>query len=230
MKESDRSIACTPLAASPAHLWKHLLHIFGSIACTSLAASPAPHLWQHSLHFCSIACTTFGSTACTSAASPAPHLWQQSPAHLWQHRLHTFGSIACTPLAASPALLLQHRLHTFCSYLEETSFITEAFISSPRRYITRRGRPNTIYSDNGTNCQGAVNELQEDDTMLQPHPDSQSPRLPDHRMMPMEIHPSTRTTFRGPLGSSRQVRQIPPETHLACKHCITRRTLPYCLR
>ena len=48
-----------------------------------------------------------------------------------------------------------------------TSFTTEAFIAALRRFIARRGRPHTIYSDNDTNFQGAVNHLREVDTMLQ---------------------------------------------------------------
>jgi hypothetical protein len=36
-----------------------------------------------------------------------------------------------------------------------TSLSTEAFLQSLRRFIARRGRPTTIYSDNGTNFVGA---------------------------------------------------------------------------
>ncbi|GBM17032.1 hypothetical protein AVEN_133302-1 [Araneus ventricosus] len=36
-----------------------------------------------------------------------------------------------------------------------TSLTTEVFIQSLRRFIVRRGRPTTIYSDNGTNFKGA---------------------------------------------------------------------------
>jgi hypothetical protein len=48
-----------------------------------------------------------------------------------------------------------------------TSLTTEAFVSALRRIIARRGRPNIIYSDNGTNFQGASNRLREVDNMLQ---------------------------------------------------------------
>jgi len=37
------------------------------------------------------------------------------------------------------------------------SLSTEAFLYSLRRFISRRGRPNTIYSDNGTNFHGSDN-------------------------------------------------------------------------
>lgn len=37
---------------------------------------------------------------------------------------------------------------------------TNSFILSLRRFISRRGKPKTIYCDNGTNFVGASNELQ----------------------------------------------------------------------
>lgn len=40
-----------------------------------------------------------------------------------------------------------------------TSLTTEAFLAALRRFVARRGRPKTIWSDNGTNFQGAANEL-----------------------------------------------------------------------
>jgi hypothetical protein len=40
-----------------------------------------------------------------------------------------------------------------------TSLTTEAFLAAMRRFIARRGKPRTIYSDNGTNFQGAANQL-----------------------------------------------------------------------
>lgn len=41
-----------------------------------------------------------------------------------------------------------------------SSLTTEAFLESLRRFIARRGQPNTIYTDNGTNFVGAYKELQ----------------------------------------------------------------------
>ena len=40
-----------------------------------------------------------------------------------------------------------------------TSLSKEAFLDALRRFIARRGKPRTICSDNGTNFQGAANEL-----------------------------------------------------------------------
>lgn len=42
-----------------------------------------------------------------------------------------------------------------------SSLSTDAFINTLKRFIARRGCPNTIYSDNGTNFQGANNLLKE---------------------------------------------------------------------
>jgi len=48
-----------------------------------------------------------------------------------------------------------------------TSHTTEAFLAALRCFIARRGKPRTIYSDNGTNFQGAANQLHEVYKMLQ---------------------------------------------------------------
>jgi hypothetical protein len=48
-----------------------------------------------------------------------------------------------------------------------TSLTTEAFLAALRRFIARQGKPRTIYSDNGTNFQGAANQLHEVYKMLQ---------------------------------------------------------------
>ena len=48
-----------------------------------------------------------------------------------------------------------------------TSLTTEAFLAALRRFVAPRGRPRVIYSDNGTNYQGASNQLQEVYDMLQ---------------------------------------------------------------
>jgi hypothetical protein len=48
-----------------------------------------------------------------------------------------------------------------------TSLTTEAFLAALRRFIARRGKPRTIYSDNGTNFQGAANQLHDIYNMLQ---------------------------------------------------------------
>jgi hypothetical protein len=48
-----------------------------------------------------------------------------------------------------------------------TSLTTDAFIAALRRFIARRGTPSTIYSENGTNFNGAANHLQELHILLQ---------------------------------------------------------------
>jgi len=52
-----------------------------------------------------------------------------------------------------------------------TSLTTEAFLAALRRSIARRGKPRTIYSDNGTNFQGAANQLHDIYNMLQSSPE-----------------------------------------------------------
>jgi hypothetical protein len=48
-----------------------------------------------------------------------------------------------------------------------TSLTTEAFLAALRRFIACKGKPRTMYSDNGTNFQGASNQLHEIYKMLQ---------------------------------------------------------------
>lgn len=46
---------------------------------------------------------------------------------------------------------------------------TDAFLGALRRFISRRGKPHSIHSDNGSNFKGANNELHEIYTILQSH-------------------------------------------------------------
>jgi len=57
------------------------------------------------------------------------------------------------------------------------SLTTEAFLAALRRFIASRGKPRTIYSDNGNNFQGASNKLHEIYNML--HSSSQMARVQD---------------------------------------------------
>ena len=43
-------------------------------------------------------------------------------------------------------------------HIEVVTCLTTKFLAALRRFIARRGKPGTIYSDNGTNFQGASNE------------------------------------------------------------------------
>jgi hypothetical protein len=58
-----------------------------------------------------------------------------------------------------------------------TSLTTEAFLAALRGFIAHRGKPKTIYSDKGTNFQGASNQFHELFNML--HSSSQMARLHD---------------------------------------------------
>lgn len=44
-----------------------------------------------------------------------------------------------------------------------TSLPSDVFLQAFRRFIARRGRPRTVYSDNGTNCVGVKNSLEQQD-------------------------------------------------------------------
>ena len=55
-------------------------------------------------------------------------------------------------------LLIPHTLQ----YLFVSDYTSEAFVAALKRFISRRGLPNTIYSDYGTNFKGAQRELAEE--------------------------------------------------------------------
>jgi len=59
-----------------------------------------------------------------------------------------------------------------------TSLSTDSFLAALRRFAARRGKPQTIYSDNGTNFQGAANQLHGVWEMLQSP--SQMATIQDH--------------------------------------------------
>lgn len=49
-----------------------------------------------------------------------------------------------------------------CGHLKPAEDLsTEAFVSTLRRFMARRNVPENIYSDNGTNFQGARNHFEE---------------------------------------------------------------------
>jgi hypothetical protein len=58
-----------------------------------------------------------------------------------------------------------------------TSLTTEAFIAALTPCIARRGKPRTISSGNGTNFQGAANQIHEVNKML--HSSSEMARVKD---------------------------------------------------
>ena len=62
-----------------------------------------------------------------------------------------------------------------------TSLTREALLTALRRFIARRGKPTTFYSDNGTNFPGASNELREIYNMLHSSSDGEGTGLLDQR-------------------------------------------------
>jgi hypothetical protein len=71
-------------------------------------------------------------------------------------------------LEAAVKSMKYHLRRTLGVHIETvTGLTTEAFIAALRWCIARRGKPRTIYSDNGTNFQGAANQLHEIYNMFQ---------------------------------------------------------------
>ena len=101
-----------------------------------------------------------------------------------------------------------------------TSLTTEAFLAALRRFIAHRGKPRTIYSDNGTNFQGASNELHEIYNML--HSSSQMARVQDFLTSEgcdWKLNPTTCTALRMIMGSSCQIHEVPSATNIRFSHC-----------
>ncbi|GFU24856.1 integrase catalytic domain-containing protein [Trichonephila clavipes] len=70
------------------------------------------------------------------------------------------GVDLCGPLFLTDRTKSWIVLFTCAVHMElVTSLSTESFILALRRFISRRGRPFTIYSDNGKNLVGTSNEL-----------------------------------------------------------------------
>ena len=74
---------------------------------------------------------------------------------------------------------------------------TEAFIATLSRFITRCGRPSTIWSDHGTDFVGASREIKELVQFLEKQRTQGA--ISEYRM---EVHPRTYSSLRWSLGSS----------------------------
>ena len=100
-----------------------------------------------------------------------------------------------------------------------TSLTTEAFLAALWRSIARREKPRTMYSDNGTNFQGASNELHEIYNMFHSSSDGKDTGLLDQQGMWLEIHPTSCTALRRIMGSSCQIHEVPSATNIRFSHC-----------
>jgi hypothetical protein len=78
-----------------------------------------------------------------------------------------------------------------------TSLTTEAFMAALRRFIARRDKPRHIQSDNGTNFQGAANQLNAIYKMLVIIPDDINQGLPGCRRLHLALHSASFSAFRG---------------------------------
>ena len=102
---------------------------------------------------------------------------------------------------------------TRATHLEVVSSLTTAaFMASMRRFVSRRGIPMTLYSDNGSNFKGARNQLEQLYRLVpvqQPHPTSSTTRRQTH----LEDDPRTGPTLWGSLGGSCEEHETPPQTN-----------------
>lgn len=102
-------------------------------------------------------------------------------------------------------------MSTKAVHLEAVSSLsTSSFIIALRRFVARRGVPADVFSDNGTNFVGAEKEIL---TLLRSreHQQQLSDEMTANSIQFTFIPPSS-PHKRGPLGSRRQVREVPFET------------------
>ena len=102
-------------------------------------------------------------------------------------------------------------------HLEVVSDLSsQAFLSAFTRFIARRGLCCELLSDNDTNFQGGSAELQRPTTLLPPS----TMRLSGCRSTRshLEIHPSSSSSFRWPLGGCSQGVQAPSSTGVRRRH------------
>ena len=106
-------------------------------------------------------------------------------------------------------------------HLELVSDLTsQAFIAALRRFISRRGKPSLIWSDNGTNFTGASRELRELCDFLKQQKTQQeiSEFCSCQAMYTMEVHTRTCTTLWWHMGSCRQKYEDAPQAnHEQCE-------------
>jgi hypothetical protein len=104
-------------------------------------------------------------------------------------------------------------------HIEVTSMTTEAFLAALWCFIARRGKPRTMYLDNGTTFQGASNKRHEIYNML--HSSSQMASVQDFltsKGCDWKFIPLHGPRFGG-LGSSSNIHDVPPEENIGFLHC-----------
>ena len=103
-----------------------------------------------------------------------------------------------------------------------TSLATEAFLAALRRSIARRGKPRTICSYNGTNCQWTSCSLQNASIHIT---DGNSTGLFGHWRMRMEIHSTTWTALRRIMGRSSEIYEVSSAKNTGFSVCHLRGTV-----
>jgi hypothetical protein len=112
-----------------------------------------------------IKCVVSKCLKCRRYAAKAPVL---PPAPLPKDRVTTTSAFQVTGVDLAGPLFLKNGVKVWivlftcavfrCVHLEMVGALsTEAFLLALQKFICRRGRPETIWSDNGTNFRGAVN-------------------------------------------------------------------------
>ena len=82
-----------------------------------------------------------------------------------------------------------------------TDLSTEGFISTLKRFIARRGLPNVIFSDNGTNFVGANNEFKQlYDLINQDQTQEALTNYCSKQLIEWKFIPEHSSYFEGPLG------------------------------
>ncbi len=87
-----------------------------------------------------------------------------------------------------------------------TDLTSEAFIACLRRFVSRRGLPKLIWSDNGTNFVGACRQIKELYTFLE-----SCQRLSDKAARRVEVYSPAHPTLLRTLGGCRKKRKNPPK-------------------
>ena len=89
---------------------------------------------------------------------------------------------------------------------------TEAFIAALRRFIARRGRPSTIWSDHGTNFVGAAREIKEMIQFLEKRKSQGAiSQFCAAQNITWKFIPERELQW--PVGGSSKVHEVSPEAH-----------------
>jgi hypothetical protein len=148
-----------------------------------LTASPFERYWiprirnlvKTVIHQCLI-CYKFKAQATQQLMGDLPPAWVQPSRPFLTTGVDSAGPISLTLGTTRSRTITKGYITIFVCFVTRavhievvTSLKTEAFLALLRRFIARRGKPKTIYSDSGTNFQGASNHFMKSTTCFSPH-------------------------------------------------------------